>query len=515
VTAYAVPFYFEENAHLNAIAKTAAGVETVVTLTNVTGAGDPNGGTVRTAVAVPATSTLTIYREVPATQTTSYAENDSFPAASHERALDKLTLLAQQALRKSGAGIRVTESSTQPQPAPSVPNSVAGLDENGNSIFRTPQELVEFLPDTFTVAALPTQTGNAGKLLATNGSTASWTNEPSFKSARITDGVYPYAQLTNTGAPTDKKRLRAYVDTIGNTGLARVNDAEAVSTNLLSWDVANTANFSFPVAITTANATLATFSGSPGPGGFTGIRVQCADVSAAAVKIAFFDFANETGTNVASLWTGFETDGSTNLRLLTTPAGSRSGDRRVERVRFTGDGNVGIGTTNTPERLTVAGNLRLLRAASADAGILFTDGDGTTPYLVSQADSNFCFYGTTAAGAQRLVWNCAMRSDTSALQVNVPLKIGAAGVAFQSVLKATVSHTIGTLAAGAFLELTSTVTGAIAGAMVHVGDGSPFNLIVRGYVANGNLVSVMYHNPTGSSINAGTRSIDLFVFNAI
>jgi hypothetical protein len=180
-----------------------------------------------------------------------------------------------------------------------------------------------------------------------------------------------------------------------------------------------------------------------------------------------------------------------------------------------GGNNVGIGTTSTPEKLNVEGNLRLLRAASANAGILFTDGNGTTPYLVSQADGNFCFYGTTAAGAERLVWNCVMRSDTSPLQVNVPLKIGAAGVAFQSVLKATVSHTIGTLAAGAFLELTSTVTGAIAGAMVHVGDGSPFNLIVRGYVANGNLVSVMYHNPTGSSINAGTRSIDLFVFNAI
>jgi hypothetical protein len=110
VTAYAVPFYFEENAHLNAIAKTAAGVETVVTLTNVTGAGDPNGGTVRTAVAVPATSTLTIYREVPATQTTSYAENDSFPAASHERALDKLTTITQQLERRITNCIRGTEA---------------------------------------------------------------------------------------------------------------------------------------------------------------------------------------------------------------------------------------------------------------------------------------------------------------------------------------------------------------------------------------------------------------------
>jgi hypothetical protein len=64
------------------------------------------------------------------------------------------------------------------------------------------------------------------------------------------------------------------------------------------------------------------------------------------------------------------------------------------------------------------------------------------------------------------------------------------------------------------LELTSTVTGAIAGAMVHVGSGAPNNLILRGYVSTGDTVRVMYHNPTAAPINAGTRSIDLFVFNA-
>lgn len=101
VTSYAVPFYFLENSHLAATAKvTATGVETTVTLTNHTGAGDANGGTVRTAVAVPATSTLTIYRTVPATQTTTYQEGGDFPAASHERALDKLTMIAQQLSRQ-------------------------------------------------------------------------------------------------------------------------------------------------------------------------------------------------------------------------------------------------------------------------------------------------------------------------------------------------------------------------------------------------------------------------------
>jgi hypothetical protein len=109
-TSYAVPFVFLENSHLQAIARTSAGVESTVTLTNHTGAGDVNGGTVRTAVAVPATSTLTIYRDVPATQTTIYQEGGDFPAASHERALDKLTQISQQNARQIGSTVRFSEA---------------------------------------------------------------------------------------------------------------------------------------------------------------------------------------------------------------------------------------------------------------------------------------------------------------------------------------------------------------------------------------------------------------------
>ena len=121
-TSYAVPFVFQENTHLKAIARTSAGVESVVTLTNHTGAGDVNGGTVRTAVAVPATSTLTIYREVPATQTTQYQEGGDFPAASHERALDKLTFITQQNARGVASAVKIPEDETTNTVLPAAVN---------------------------------------------------------------------------------------------------------------------------------------------------------------------------------------------------------------------------------------------------------------------------------------------------------------------------------------------------------------------------------------------------------
>ena len=131
-TSYAVPFVFLENSHLSAIAKvTATGAESVVTLTNHTGAGNINGGTVRTAVAVPATSTLTITRTVPATQTTQYQEGGDFPAASHERALDKLTMLGQQIARSIARTVRLSDSAPETNPLPVLPNRFFGTDDTG------------------------------------------------------------------------------------------------------------------------------------------------------------------------------------------------------------------------------------------------------------------------------------------------------------------------------------------------------------------------------------------------
>ena len=99
VTAYSVPFVFLENTHLKAQARDEGGVVTDIVLTNHAGAGDSSGGTVRTAVEVPPTSTLIIFREIPFTQTTIYQEGGDFPAKSHEAALDKLTMASQQLQR--------------------------------------------------------------------------------------------------------------------------------------------------------------------------------------------------------------------------------------------------------------------------------------------------------------------------------------------------------------------------------------------------------------------------------
>lgn len=98
-TVFSVGFYFFVDSDLLVVLRDSDGIETIKTLTTdytVTGAGNPAGGSITMNVAPASGETLVIAREVPLTQQTDYLANDPFPAETHERALDKLTMAVQQ-----------------------------------------------------------------------------------------------------------------------------------------------------------------------------------------------------------------------------------------------------------------------------------------------------------------------------------------------------------------------------------------------------------------------------------
>jgi hypothetical protein len=110
---FPVNYYFLENSHLKVILRAADGTETVQALTTnytVTGAGNPAGGSITMFIAPLIGTTLTILRNVPATQETDYLANDPFPAESHERALDKLTMLTQENEEIASRSIQIPQT---------------------------------------------------------------------------------------------------------------------------------------------------------------------------------------------------------------------------------------------------------------------------------------------------------------------------------------------------------------------------------------------------------------------
>jgi hypothetical protein len=92
---FAVPFKFLVKTDLVVVLRTILTgvdvVQTIYTHYTVLGAGDTSG-TVTFVTAPPSTQRVVIYNDPPLTQLVDYLAGDSFPAETHEQALDRLTL---------------------------------------------------------------------------------------------------------------------------------------------------------------------------------------------------------------------------------------------------------------------------------------------------------------------------------------------------------------------------------------------------------------------------------------
>jgi hypothetical protein len=136
-TAFAVPFYFLAAADLQVILRSGT-TETVQVLTTnytVSGAGNEAGGTVTMLVAPAAAVTVTIRRNIAATQETDLLPNDRLPAESLETALDKVTMLTQQLGEESARSLKYPASdavmSAQVPAASARASKFLSFDANG------------------------------------------------------------------------------------------------------------------------------------------------------------------------------------------------------------------------------------------------------------------------------------------------------------------------------------------------------------------------------------------------
>lgn len=95
---FAIPFMFSKNEDIEVVRTDNRGQETLMTIATdytLSGAGNPMGGTCSLTIPPETGQTLVIRRNPAITQEVDYVENDSFPAATHEAALDKLTMICQ------------------------------------------------------------------------------------------------------------------------------------------------------------------------------------------------------------------------------------------------------------------------------------------------------------------------------------------------------------------------------------------------------------------------------------
>lgn len=106
---------------------------------SLSGVDAATGGSVTFAAAPAAGVSVVLARQVPATQETDYQPNDPFPAETHERALDRLTVLVQQLETRAARTLALAEADPAAM-LPALPvaaaraNRVLGFDAAGTPI---------------------------------------------------------------------------------------------------------------------------------------------------------------------------------------------------------------------------------------------------------------------------------------------------------------------------------------------------------------------------------------------
>jgi hypothetical protein len=137
-------FYFLADEHIAVYQLVdLTGVESLLTLNvdyTVTGAGNPAGGAVVLGTPPATDDKLTIVRSVPLTQLVDYIENDSFPANTHEQALDQLTMALQMLEEHIDRAViaAVSSSVTVTLPSPQAGKALkwnTGADDLENSTY--------------------------------------------------------------------------------------------------------------------------------------------------------------------------------------------------------------------------------------------------------------------------------------------------------------------------------------------------------------------------------------------
>lgn len=137
VKEFAVPFYFLDASDIEIWLVSETMPERKLEFESeygVSGAGDLNGGSV-TLNFIPAIGDrLTILRNIPMTQEIDYRENEIFPAETQERALDKLTMIAQQNAEKLTRTLTLGVTSEE-DPDAIIPRIFEAETESRNSSF--------------------------------------------------------------------------------------------------------------------------------------------------------------------------------------------------------------------------------------------------------------------------------------------------------------------------------------------------------------------------------------------
>jgi hypothetical protein len=138
-TVFAYTFKILDDDEIQVIIRSSTGTETVKTKTThytVSGVGSSGGGNITFLTAPVTGETVVLKRNTTRTQETDYVANDPFPANSHEEALDRVTMIAQEIQEELQRAIKLSKTNTMTSTEFTVAaadraNKILAFDANG------------------------------------------------------------------------------------------------------------------------------------------------------------------------------------------------------------------------------------------------------------------------------------------------------------------------------------------------------------------------------------------------
>ena len=177
-TGFVFPPYFLDDDDLKVFLRDSnTDAETLQVLSSdytISGAADPAGGTVTFANPPGANEKIVIIRDPDRLQSVDYQANDAFPAETHERALDKLTMIVQRLAEQLARTIGLAETDTATTlTLPSDRNSsLLGFSESGEMEAVNKSTLSgATLPVSTTKNSIPRFSGTGGDSIQKSGVT--------------------------------------------------------------------------------------------------------------------------------------------------------------------------------------------------------------------------------------------------------------------------------------------------------------------------------------------------------
>jgi hypothetical protein len=179
--AFATTWPFFDAADL--VASVAGVTKTLGSDYTVTGGSDAVG-TLTFTTAPAAAAAVRIARSTSAKQVTAYANAGAFPAASHEQALDRVTMLAQETAARSIQGLAIDPAVGALPSAATRANAFLAFDASGNPIATAVAPVGTLTPSTFgTSLAQATDAAAARTLLAVPAASGGTLTGPTINSA--------------------------------------------------------------------------------------------------------------------------------------------------------------------------------------------------------------------------------------------------------------------------------------------------------------------------------------------